>query len=107
MGILKNEDKSKYSVTVECYYRDRCASGKTNTVKCATCTHNTKRNFMEDFYKKADDADIPDACPPLSYRGPAEQSAGYQCPVCGGYTNPYAVHDNLCSHCGYRLNLSH
>lgn len=49
---------------------------------------------------------IPDKRPVLSYDGPLEQTAGYKCPVYGGYTDPYKLDDeNECNHCGYILNL--
>lgn len=96
MGILKDNNS-----TFECAYSDRCASA--NSIKCKKCSHNKKRNFIQDFYQEANDNEIPDNCPPLRYNGPAEQTAGYCCPVCGGYTNPYSLNNNLCSHCGYRL----
>jgi hypothetical protein len=59
----------------------------------------------EDLYKKAEDNPIPDKCPRLHYDGPAEQTAGYKCPVCGHFTNPYHLRDNRCGGCGYLLNV--
>jgi hypothetical protein len=59
----------------------------------------------EDLYVKAEDKPIPDECPKLTFSGPAEQTAGYKCPVCGSYTNPYAMRDNRCGECGYLLNV--
>ena len=59
----------------------------------------------EDLYEKANDNPIPDECPKLTYSGPAEQTLGYKCPVCGEYTNPYALTDKRCSGCGYLLNV--
>ena len=88
---------------IECSYKNRCASAKDQS-KCKVCSHNTKRNFIEDFFSKANDNPIPDKCPRLRYDGPAEQTSGYKCPVCGSYTNPYAMRDSLCGGCGYKLN---
>lgn len=90
-------------MTIECIYKNDCASGKDKT-KCKICGHNTKRNFVEDHFVKATDGPIPDKCPVLTYSGPAEQTAGYKCPVCGSYTNPYAMRGSLCGGCGYKLN---
>lgn len=59
-----------------------------------------------DFFVKAKDNPIPDKCPKLTYSGPAEQTAGYECPVCGGFTNPYRLgKERLCECCGYELNV--
>jgi DNA-directed RNA polymerase subunit RPC12/RpoP len=89
----------------ECIYSDKCYTRKTNPIRCDKCSRNTMRNYIEDFYIKAEDNPIPDKCPRLTYDGPAEQTAGYKCPVCGTYTNPYAMRNMLCSGCGYRLNV--
>lgn len=75
---------------------------------CYTCSNNTKRNKKPDYYEAATDAPIPKECPKLYYDGPVEQTAGYKCPVCGGYTDPYDMgssKDNSCIHCGYELNV--
>lgn len=88
---------------IKCSYHDRCHS-KNDSKKCAKCTHNTMRNFIEDFFEEANDNPMPEKCPRLTYSGPAEQTAGYKCPVCGHYTNPYVMTKNLCGGCGYRLN---
>lgn len=90
---------------IECTYKkqNNCASAKDST-KCEICKNNRKRNYIEDHFVKAQDNPIPEKCPPLTYVGPAEQTAGYKCPVCGGYTNPYAMRDSLCGGCGYKLN---
>lgn len=86
----------------ECIHISECSSS--NTIRCRTCALNRKRNFVNDFYTKAADNPIPETCPPMSYSGPAEQTKGYKCPVCGNYTNPYQLVDgNCCSHCGYRF----
>lgn len=89
---------------VECIYTKECSSAK-DASKCKVCLHNNKRNYAEDHFFKASDKPIPDECPKLKYDGPAEQTMGYECPVCGGYTNPYMLRDKLCSCCGYKLNV--
>lgn len=72
---------------------------------CKVCRHNTLRNKEIDYFENANDNPIPEKCPPLTYSGPAEQTAGYQCPVCGHYTNPYALgSERRCRGCGYKLN---
>jgi len=73
---------------------------------CNSCANNRARNIEEDFYKKANDNPIPEECPRLTYSGPAEQTMGYKCPVCGDYTNPYHLgKEKRCSGCGYKLNV--
>lgn len=89
---------------VKCIYLNECLSSKKDFSKCDTCGHNTMRNYIEDHYVKANDNPIPDKCPRLTYIGLTEQTRGYKCPVCGGYTNPYAMRDSLCGNCGYKLN---
>lgn len=91
--------------TIVCQYRNVCASAN-NKKKCAECTNNKRRNFVKDYFQKANDKPMPETCPPLFYSGPAEQTEGYECPVCGGFTNPYQVQNSLCKHCGYKLNIS-
>ena len=54
---------------------------------------------------EAKDNPIPEVNPKLTYSGPAEQTAGYKCPVCGEFTNPYQVREGCCSHCGFKLNI--
>lgn len=89
---------------VKCHYLNKCYSA--GTKKCKDCKHNERRNYVVDYYEKAKDKQMPDQCPKLTYDGPAEQTAGYRCPVCGGFTNPYQLAPgNCCSHCGYRLNI--
>ena len=88
----------------ECYYADNCMTRRVNPSKCISCDNNTKRNYEEDHYKKTQDNPIPEKCPRLTYSGPAEQTAGYRCPVCNGFTNPYEMRNSLCRHCGYKLN---
>lgn len=90
----------------KCHYANDCSTRRSSPSRCATCENNTKRNFEEDHYKQANDNPIPAQCPRLTYSGPAEQTKGYQCPVCGGFTNPYQLKEgNSCEHCGYRLNV--
>lgn len=87
---------------VECIYLQKCKSFNNEDI-CKMCKNNKKRNYQEDYFEKANDNMIPDECPVLDYAGPAECTNGYKCPVCGGFTNPYALHGGLCSHCGYKL----
>lgn len=76
------------------------------TAKCSKCSNNRTRNKKVDFFVEAKDNPIPDKCPKLTYSGPAEQTAGYKCPVCGGFTNPYHLgKERLCECCGYELNV--
>lgn len=89
---------------IKCSYTKRCKY-KGHSQACGTCKNNHARNMEEDLCEKANDKPIPDECPKLTYSGPAEQTLGYQCPVCGGYTNPYAKTDNRCGSCGYLLNV--
>ena len=92
-------------MAVKCSYIVRCKY-KGSSTACKTCVHNTERNKIEDYYEKANDNPIPDKCPKLTYSGPAEQTAGYKCPVCGEHTNPYMLReDHLCPYCGYELNV--
>lgn len=88
---------------IKCSYLQECSRRGTNS--CFVCANNQFRNKEIDCFVKAKDNPIPDKCPRLTYSGPAEQTAGYQCPVCGGFTNPYAVHDSRCGSCGYKLNI--
>lgn len=91
---------------ITCLFKDRCKyKGKSNM--CMTCKKNTSRNKEEDLYEEANDTPIPDKCPKLTYVGPAEQTSGYRCPVCNGYTNPYHVdrEEPRCAGCGYLLNI--
>lgn len=87
---------------VNCIHLDRCS--KKGSSLCRSCKNNRVRNKEEDFYIKAEDKPIPEKCPKLSYSGPAEQTSGYECPVCGTHTNPYAMRDSRCGGCGYKLN---
>lgn len=88
-----------------CDYSNDCYTRKTNPIKCKRCRNNKSRNYQEDHFIEANDKPIPEKCPRLTYDGPAEQTAGYECPVCGTFTNPYAMRNKLCSGCGYKLNV--
>lgn len=91
-------------IIVKCQYSSECAS--CNTDKCKKCTNNKMRNYVKDYFENADDKPVPKECPPLYCTGRAEQTEGYCCPVCGGFTNPHQLVDkNCCSNCGYRLNI--
>ena len=87
---------------VKCSYLRECMSRA--TFKCWTCKNNKLRNKEVDYFVEAHDNEIPLKCPPVTYDGPAEQTAGYKCPVCGTFTNPYAMQDRRCEGCGYKLN---
>lgn len=88
---------------VTCIHMKKCKY-KGESTMCISCANNRTRNMEEDLYKKAEDNPIPDKCPRLSYDGPAEQTAGYKCPVCNGFTNPYQMRNSRCCNCGYLLN---
>lgn len=89
---------------VECRHIHYCSSKMSS--KCNGCKNNTMRNADVDFYEEANDNPIPDECPRLTYSGTAEQTVGYQCPVCRAFTNPYALdEDRRCKGCGYKLNV--
>lgn len=90
---------------VKCSHILRCMYA--DTAKCSGCKNNRLRNKEESFYEEAKDNPIPKKCPHLTYSGPAEQTAGYKCPVCGSFTNPYALDkkDPRCCGCGYKLNI--
>ena len=87
---------------VQCIYYNECA-GK-SVSRCKKCRRNTMRNKEVDYFEEAKDNPIPDVNPPVTYSGPAEQTAGYKCPVCGEFTNPYAMRDSRCGGCGFKLN---
>lgn len=91
---------------VACRYYARCMHRGIET-RCMTCKNNTVRNKEEDLYEAVADRPFPETCPKLSYTGPAEHTAGYECPVCGGFTSPYHIsqEEPYCKHCGYRLNF--
>lgn len=102
--VFDDKGSLKMQIIVKCKYSFECASYNTN--KCQKCTNNRMRNYVKDHFENANDKPVPENCQPLHYTGPAEQTAGYCCPVCGGFTNPYQLEDkNCCSHCGYRLNI--
>ena len=88
----------------KCVYSSNCKTRNSNPSMCKQCQNNTMRNYVQDHFRRANDNPIPEECPRLTFAGPAEQTAGYKCPVCGTYTNPYAMEKNLCSGCGYELN---
>lgn len=87
---------------IQCRYLMECSSR--SIIKCKKCKNNMLRNKEVDYFEEANDNPIPDRCPPVTYSGPAEQTAGYKCPVCGGFTNPYSMRDSRCGSCGYKLN---
>lgn len=90
--------------TIRCTYNKICS--KAGSSHCFICAHNTLRNQLIDCFQEAHDNPIPKQCPKLTYSGTAEQTDGYKCPVCGCYTNPYALgEDHLCNGCGYKLNV--
>lgn len=92
---------------IKCSHILRCMYAK--SYKCSSCKNNRLRNKEESFYEEAKDNPIPEKCPHLSYSGPAEQTRGYECPVCGEFTNPYFIDkdDPRCCGCGYKFNLGH
>lgn len=88
---------------VKCAYIDRCMYKK--STKCRSCKNNRVRNQEEDFYVEAKDKPFPEVNPKVTYQGPAEQTRGYECPVCGGFTNPYHITtESRCVCCGFKLN---
>lgn len=89
---------------ITCSFMKRCKYRGSSTM-CLSCTNNHTRNMEEDLYEKANDNPIPEKCPKLTYSGPAEQTDGYECPVCGHHTNPYAIGNKRCGGCGYLLNI--
>ena len=92
-------------MNIKCYFTDRCMYRGKSTM-CLSCKNNKLRHKEEDLYEKANDNPIPEKCPRLTFSGPAEQTQGYECPVCGEYTNPYALgKENRCLGCGYKLNV--
>ena len=91
-------------VPVQCTYYERCA-GRSVT-NCKKCRHNRMRNKEVDYFEAANDNPIPNPNPSVTYSGPAEQTAGYKCPVCGDFTNPYAMRDSRCGGCGFKLNTN-
>lgn len=90
---------------VKCIYLNNCKTRKEMHGKCKQCANNRMRNYIEDHFKQANDNPIPEQNPIVTYNGPAEQTMGYKCPVCGGYTNPYVMEKKLCGCCGFELNI--
>lgn len=87
---------------IQCHYFNECC-GKSVTI-CRKCKHNKLRNKEVNFFEAANDNPIPKENPKVTFIGPAEQTAGYKCPVCGGFTNPYVIKDRRCGECGFKLN---
>lgn len=90
------------TIPVDCSYYKECA-GKSST-NCKKCKHNHLRNKEINYFEEANDNPIPDVNPRVTFSGPAEQTAGYKCPVCGEFTNPYHIRDSRCGSCGFKLN---
>lgn len=90
------------SIPVECSVYKECADR--SAVNCKKCRNNRIRNKEIHYFDPADDNPIPYPNPKVTYSGPAEQTAGYKCPVCGEYTNPYAMREDRCGGCGFKLN---
>lgn len=90
-------------IPVSCHYYNECA-GRSAT-RCKNCRNNHLRNKEIDYFEAANDNAIPNPNPKVTYSGPAEQTVGYKCPVCGEHTNPYAIRDNRCGSCGFKLNI--
>lgn len=89
-------------IPVSCYHYDECA-GRSIT-NCKKCKNNRLRNKEINYFEEAQDNPIPNPNPRVTYSGPAEQTAGYKCPVCGQYTSPYSMRDSRCEDCGFKLN---
>lgn len=94
--------------TVECRYKNECYTGSVDINKCLKCANNKKRNYKADFFVEAKDEPIPEKhTEPKPYDGPAEQTIGYECPICHKHTNPYHLTSaKICSWCGYKLFLN-
>ena len=98
---MKTEEKKGRVIT--CNYLNICTRAKHS---CLDCKNNKTRNQKVDMFVQHNDDPIPLNCPKLTFSGPAEQTDGYECPVCHGFTNPYALNkDHECGHCGYKLNV--
>lgn len=93
------------TIPVLCNHYDECA-GKSVT-RCRKCVNNRMRNKEIDYFEEANDKPFPEVNPKLTYAGPAEQTAGYKCPVCDEYTSPYHVKpgEPRCGSCGFKLNI--
>ena len=87
---------------VLCRYVREC-SGKSAT-NCKKCKNNSIRNQEVNYFEEANDNPIPEINPPVTYSGPAEHTAGYKCPVCGEFTDPYRIKDSRCGSCGFKMN---
>lgn len=90
------------TIPVDCSHYKECA-GKSVT-RCKKCVNNHLRNKEVDYFEEAHDNPIPYPNPAVTYFGPAEQTAGYKCPVCGQFTSPYWIKDSRCSSCGFKMN---
>jgi hypothetical protein len=90
------------TIEVSCYYYKECCGKSTAT--CKKCVNNRLRNKEINYFEEAHDNPIPDPNPRVTYTGPAEQTAGYKCPVCGEFTSPYHIKDSRCGSCGFKLN---
>lgn len=93
---------AEYLIT--CAHFNECSSK--SVTRCKRCKNNKTRNVEIDFFEAANDNPIPEKDPYVTFDGPAEQTAGYQCPVCGGFTNPYTMRDSRCVECGFKLNIT-
>lgn len=91
------------TLPVTCYWYKECADK--SATNCKKCKNNRIRNQELHYFEEANDNPIPDVNPRVTYSGPAEQTAGYKCPVCGGFTNPYAMREQRCGECGFKLNV--
>lgn len=90
-------------IHVKCQYIQEC--GDRDTTNCRVCVNNHLRNMEINYFERAYDNPRPEVNPKVTFSGPAEQTAGYQCPVCGGFTSPYVIKENRCDHCGFKLNI--
>lgn len=91
----------------KCSYADSCLTRKENAEKCKICEKNTRRNYMEDHFIKANDEPIPDKHVNAHiHQNCSSHSEGvdYDCPICHRCTNSYAS-TKICQHCGYPLFL--
>ena len=92
------------TIPVKCSYYNEC-SGKSSTI-CKRCANNRLRNKEINYFEEAHDKPIPDPNPRVTYSGPAEHTAGYKRPVCGGFTSPYSMDkEHRCASCGFKLNV--
>lgn len=91
------------TIKIDCRYYSECA-GKSSTT-CKKCINNKLRNKEVNYFEEAHDNAIPNPNPKVTYTGPAEQTAGYKCPVCGEHTSPYHIRDDRCGSCGFKMNI--